>query len=98
MQVQQTEIDALGALRPRLLRQLALDAIDPFSDHTLDRRVFEAQSRWVTEAQAAVDRDADAEQMERFRAEAERKLADLRAEIDAINDALRIDGARPGHS
>jgi hypothetical protein len=33
----------------------------------------------------------DAEHLERLRTEADRKLSELRAEIDAINEALRVD-------
>lgn len=38
---EQTEIDALAALRPELLRQIAEDAIRPFYDPTLAQRVNE---------------------------------------------------------
>jgi hypothetical protein len=38
MGVQQTEIDALAALQPDVLTQMATDAIAPFFDSTLDAR------------------------------------------------------------
>jgi hypothetical protein len=91
MGVEQTEIDALASLRPDLLRQLARDAIAPFFDSTLDRRVYEAQDKWLDDAQATVDEAIDQANLDRLRAEAESKLAQLREEIDAINDALRLD-------
>jgi hypothetical protein len=89
MGVEQTEIDALAALRPDLLRQIARDAIAPFYDHTLDRRVTEARDRWLADAQATVDAMAP-EDVDRVRAAAVAKLAELRAEIDQLNNALRV--------
>jgi hypothetical protein len=94
MHIEQTEIDALASLRPDLLRRIARDAIAPFYDTSLDRRVTEARSHWITRAQIVVDASMDAEQMDSLRAEATEKLAELRAEIDAINDALRIDAGQ----
>jgi hypothetical protein len=91
MGVEQTEIDSLAARRPDLLRQIADDALKPFYDWTLDQRVMQAYSEWQDEAQSVVDSAMDAEHLERIRAEASRKLAELRSEIDAINEALRID-------
>jgi hypothetical protein len=90
MQVEQTEIDALATLQPDLLRQIARRALDPFYDWTLDQRVMEARSAWLREAQAAIDSAVDRESLARLRQEATAKLAELRAEIDAINDALRL--------
>lgn len=51
MGVEQTEIDYLVQLRPALLRQLAVKAIEPFYDRTLDRRVEKAAEEWRSEAQ-----------------------------------------------
>ena len=90
-EVEQTEIDALAALRPDLLRQIAVDALGPFFDHTLDARVFSARSAWLDVAQAMLDEQLDGAQIHALRAEAEAKLATLRREIDAINAALRLD-------
>ncbi len=39
---QQVEIDALAALRPQLLEQIAREAIAPYFDHTFDNRFAEA--------------------------------------------------------
>jgi hypothetical protein len=89
--VEQTEIDALATLRPDLLRQIAREAIAPFFDASLDGRVFDARSQWIGDAQAVVDAAMDSEHLERIRVEAGQKLGALQAEIDAINDALRLD-------
>src|SRR5829696_7185935 len=91
MGVEQTEIDALASLQPDLLRRISENAIAPFFDVTLDHRVFQAQSEWLDDAQATVDEAVDQEHLDRLRAEAESKLDELREEIGAINDALRLD-------
>ncbi|MGI8939935.1 MAG: hypothetical protein ACR2JF_17300 [Iamia sp.] len=93
MGVEQTEIDALAALRPELLRDIAMDAIAPYYDSTLQRRTFEESSMWIGEAQAVIDESTDQDQLDRLRELAEAKLADLGAEIAAINDELRIDAS-----
>lgn len=89
--VEQTEIDALASLQPDLLGRIARDALDHFYDHTLDHRVWQAYAEWLGEAQSVIDSAMDAGHLERLRTEAGEKLAELRTEIDAINDALRID-------
>jgi hypothetical protein len=91
MGIEQTEIDALASLQPRLLRRIAREVLDPFFDSTLDRRVMEARSAWLAAAQAAIDAQLDAGHLERIRAEAAERLAAIRAELDALNDAMRID-------
>lgn len=91
MRVEQTEIDALATLRPDLLRRIAQDALDPFYDSSLDRRVREAYDQWREDAQAVVDGAMDDDRLDRLRTEAAEKLAELRTEIDAINEALRVD-------
>lgn len=89
--VDQTEIDALAALRPELLRQIARDALDAFFDRTLDGRVFTAQSQWLDAAQVVLDEQLDGQRIDALRREAEAKLATLQREIDALNAALRVD-------
>jgi hypothetical protein len=44
--VEQTEIDALAALRPDDLRRIVLKAIAPFYDRTLARRTEAARAEW----------------------------------------------------
>lgn len=53
---EQTELDALIALRPDALRQIALEAIEPFYDDTLARRCSEAAKQWLKEANANLAR------------------------------------------
>jgi hypothetical protein len=91
MGVEQTEIDALAALQPGLLRQLARRAILPFYDSTLDQRVSRAKRDWLERAQASIDAQLDSDRLARVRADAADKLAAMRTEIDALNQALQVD-------
>jgi hypothetical protein len=91
MRCEQTEIDALASLQPDLLRQIASNALDPFFDHTLDRRVDRARADWLAAAQTVIDEDIDQDRVDRLRVQASAKLTELREEIAAINDALRLD-------
>jgi hypothetical protein len=91
--VEQTEIDALASLRPDLLRRIAANAIAPFYDRTLHRRIHEAREDWHHRAQEVVDAGLDHDLLERFRGELQGKLDSLRDEINAVNDALRIDAS-----
>jgi hypothetical protein len=91
MGVEQTEIDALASLRPDLLRRIARNALDPFFDHTLDQRIDTARSDWLAAAQTVIDQGIDQDHLDRLRIEASAKLTELREEIAAINDALRLD-------
>jgi hypothetical protein len=89
MGVAQTEVDALGSLRPDLLRRLAEDAIAPFYDHGLDWRTQMAYNRWRTRAQARVD----AATADRIRSVTPARLNELRGEIDDINSVLRVNAS-----
>jgi hypothetical protein len=93
--IEQTEIDSLLIPnRPDLhavLRQLARDAIAPYYDQNLDPRVFEAKSRWLDEAQEAVNEIAGSAQLEAIRDNAARQLDAMRQQIRQLNDELRID-------
>jgi hypothetical protein len=91
MGVEQTEIDSIATLRPDLLRQIAIDAIAPFWDSTLARRVVEARNAWIGEAQAIVDASTDTDMMATVRADAARELEAMADQVAAINEALRVD-------
>jgi hypothetical protein len=54
MQHEQTEIDALAALRPADLRRIARAAVEPFYDFTLDARCAAAGEAWRAEAEAKI--------------------------------------------
>ena len=91
MGVQQTEIDAIATLQPDLLREIVRDAIEPFFDTSLERRVREARAEWQQEAQAMLGQQLGPERLEQMRSEAEAKLGDLHEQVAAINDELRVD-------
>jgi hypothetical protein len=93
MRVRQTEIDALAALRPDLLRRIARDAVRPFHDSTLSSRVYQARLEWIERAQAVIDAGLDSEHLERIRVEATANLEALREQIDALNNEMRIDAS-----
>ncbi|TVR05826.1 MAG: hypothetical protein EA385_17275 [Salinarimonadaceae bacterium] len=88
--IEQTEIDAIATLQPNLLREIVTDAIKPYIDDTLDRRVTEARRQWQAEAQQAMEEQIDGDTLAALKAEAEIKLGSLRQEIDAINEGLRL--------
>ena len=89
--VDQTEIDALASLRPDLLRRIARDAVAPFYDYELDRRVQRALDEWTDHAIGIVNDQVDGERLAGIRAEAERLLEDMRDQIAELNSQLRID-------
>ena len=80
--IEQTEIDALAALRPDLLRTITRAAIEPFYDRRLRLRVRAGSE---TPGSGTPGRSSTAAptagQLARIRAEAERKLTELRDEI-----------------
>jgi hypothetical protein len=88
---EQTEIDALAALQPELMREIALDAITPFYDHGLDRRVDEARRAWFSEALDLINRQLDGERLFGIREQATRRLGEMQRQIDELNGQLRID-------
>jgi hypothetical protein len=91
--VEQTEIDALASLQPDLLRNLAIQMLDHFFDHTLRARCNAAAARWRDEAQSQLVDLIGPERLEAFREEAQAKLESLHEEIAAINEALQIDAS-----
>lgn len=89
--VEQTEIDALASLRPDLLRDIAHEAVRPFYDATLDRRVGLARQDWIHRAQEMLADQLDAERLRNVQEQAGRKLSEMREQIAELNDQLRID-------
>jgi hypothetical protein len=94
MGVQQTEIDALAALQPDLLRDIASTALDPFFDHTLRHRVWQAMNSWREQAQQILDEQTSDVHLEQLRIDAADLLAEKRTEIQQILDTVRVDADR----
>jgi hypothetical protein len=91
MGVQQTEIDALAALQPALLRRMARHAVRPFVDPTLAGRCRAAQSEWREACQQAVDAQTDQEHLDRIADQANEMLETVREQIKALEEQIRID-------
>jgi len=90
MGVEQTEIDALAALRPELLRQIAREACGHFFDSTLARRVREYRETWLARAREMVEPTLNSERTAEVRAESERQLDEMRDRLAEWNDQLRV--------
>jgi hypothetical protein len=89
--VEQTEIDALAALQPDLLREILERAFDPYWDSTLEDRVEQAKEEWDEAAAEAIREQIDQEKLDALREEAGEKLAELQDAIDNINERVRLE-------
>jgi hypothetical protein len=76
--LEQTEVDAMVTLHPGEFEEIIVDAIAPFFDRTLARRVAAARAKWLAEAQALVDDHTDHDAL----AEANRRLSELRDHVE----------------
>ena len=90
MGVEQTEIDTLATLRPELLEEIVTDALDAYYDDTLDDRLDDAIEQWETEAQEALESQLGPDLLDKMRRDAEEQIDALHEQVDALNDALRI--------
>jgi hypothetical protein len=88
--IEQTEIDALATLRPELLRQVARDAIKPFYDYELERRVIAAREEWLARALEVINDNLDTERLGRIHAMAAERLDAMRDQITEFNEMLRV--------
>ena len=86
MGIEQTEIDAMLALRPNLSRQIMIDSISPFYDAGLSRRVNRARSDWERRAQAVIDEQTDTDAI----AQAVAQIDAKRQEIVTILETVRV--------
>ena len=95
MGVEQTEIDALLALHPGALAQMIRDALAPYFDRTLSRRVNQAEREWRAEAQDEIERQiaavpdlaAELEEIEARARSVNERIEALAAEVERINEA-----------
>ena len=72
---------SLATLRPSVLRQIVEEAIEPYFDFSLERRVEDAKSAWKQEAQEALAWQIDADALDVIRRRAAEKLEELRAAV-----------------
>lgn len=84
---EQTEIDALEALRPDLLAQMVRDAAAPYFDATLRERVWDAKWQWEKDARQAIQNTA-ADDLASVRTLARAILPEQRAYLDALKSQL----------
>ena len=80
---EQTEIDALATLQPRVLQGIVERALAPYYDRTLDQRIAEAREAWKRRAQRAVEKRVSGLELARLEEAAGAIQASLKAEIDA---------------
>jgi hypothetical protein len=83
MQHEQTEIDALAALRPDDLQAIAQAAVEPFYDFTLAARCTAASEAWRTAAEAKI---ADHPALAAMREKISEAHAAVAAAIDTLHD------------
>jgi hypothetical protein len=92
--IEQTEIDALATLQPRVLRQITLDAIAPFYDATLARRVERVERQWEAAAQAEFDRQAAGNGIEDLVTADQDRIREARQALRDLEDAVAAIGFR----
>jgi len=88
--LEQTEVDALATMQPRVLTQIVTRWVELFYDKTLYRRVESSKSDWELRAQAAIDAQAGTH-LEELRNQAADQLDAQREQIREIIDSVRID-------
>ena len=88
MGVEQTEIDALAALQPHLLEEIAREAIGPFFDYSLASRVASARREWVAEAQEALAEQLDTGRLAGIYTEGARTLLGFHRDVQELNERL----------
>jgi hypothetical protein len=81
---EQTEIDALATLQPDVLRRIAREAIAPYYDFGLARRVALAEVAWRSRMRAEVAGQLDDDSIGALRERARDALGDL----ETVNDDL----------
>jgi hypothetical protein len=79
--VDQTEIDALATLQPDVFRQIVHDAVAPYYDATLAKRVQGAQTDWWIAADRTLRKTLAGSGFDEARAEAEEEIGELVTEL-----------------
>jgi hypothetical protein len=88
---EQTEIDALAALRPGDLTRIAEEAFAPYLDRTMARRRIEAQTAWYRAARPLIEErmaTVDAEALAQIQAETDAALARFNDAVEAAQAAM----------
>jgi hypothetical protein len=90
---EQTEVDALATLRPGELTKILTEAIAPFYDHTLARRVREAKSDWEDRAREALDEQLGDDHRAALHGYLAEQLDAIRAQLEEIESQARLSTA-----
>jgi hypothetical protein len=86
---EQTEIDALIALNPDALREIAWDAVRPFYDPTLDSRIRLAHTDWLSQAHSSLEAHPAYQQAQEQIEAALERVREAVEELGAIQDATQ---------
>jgi hypothetical protein len=90
--IEQTEIDALATLQPDILRSIVREAVAPYYDATLARRVRDAAGVWRREAQARLDDGAEYSHLSELQAQAAADPEAAQEKIDQLErEVFEID-------
>jgi hypothetical protein len=89
--LEQTEIDALAALRPAELAKIARAALRPFYDYSLDRRASEAESAWHDQANLDLRQCVNSAWLVDARRRLEERLAEIVPELERLQRDLTLD-------
>jgi hypothetical protein len=81
---EQTEIDALATLQPRVLQEIVERAIAPYFDDTVDWRIAQASSAWRHQAQRAINKRSNPQELAELQEATEAIEAELKEKIEAI--------------
>ena len=89
MGVQQTEIDALLMRHPGVLTAMIREALKPYYDPTLKRRVDAAKWQWRADAQIKINEQIeDDPELAGLMQDAEERASDVTTRIEALNSRI----------
>lgn len=69
--------------------RLVCEALDPFYDHKLRGRVFDAEREWFIAAQAIVDEQLDQDQLVMLRESTERQIEEMKEKLGELETMAR---------
>jgi hypothetical protein len=90
---EQTELDAALAEVPDELVSVVEESLGRFFDPSVDRRQYEQRREQEARFNAMLADSLGSDALESLRARAEAKIAELQAEIDALNAHLSVDAS-----
>ena len=88
--LEQTEIDALAALRPENLLEIVEKAIEPFWDKSLTRRTYRAREAWKQKADKVLAASVDGAFLDRARDQLTILIEGIRPQLEKLQASLEI--------